>query len=209
VGFSPFAIDQYDDPSNITNAYALLRQMHNYISNNANKSLSAQRSTLNHWGLLFDQEDKERIITDGDHVLTCRHNFTLPWDPRATDGTTWPEGGAYILKIAPMENLIAGQGIVVEFKTKSEKEQEVKRQLGEDGFVEGNTQGGNSNAPAMETQRFRGKRLGIGYVDQVSIGDDGTMKFLRRDNGDQDHQGRHARIGVGEWKILHVKLYEY
>jgi hypothetical protein len=209
VGFSPFAIDQYDDPSNITNAYALLRQMHNYISNNANKSLSAQRSTLNHWGLLFDQEDKERIIEDGNHVLTCRHNFTLPWDPRATDGTTWPEGGAYILKIAPMEYLIAGQGIVVEFKTKSEKEQEVKRQLGEDGFVEGNTQSSNNNAPAMQTQRFRGKRLGIGYVDQVSIGDDGTMKFLRRDNGDQDHQGRHARIGVGEWKILHVKLYEY
>ena len=209
VGFSPFAIDQYADPSNITNAYALLRQMHNYISHNTQSSKSKVQSSKTTWGLLFDQEDKERIITDGDHVLTCRHNFTLPWDPRATDGSTWPEGGAYILKIAPMEYLIAGQGIVVEFKTKSEKEQEVKKQLGEDGFVEGNTSGNDNNATAQQVKRFKGKRLGIGYVDQVSIGEDGTMKYLRRDNGDQDHQGRHARIGVGEWKILHVKLYEY
>ena len=209
VGFSPFAIDQYADPSNITNAYALLRQMHNYVSHNTQSSKSKVQSSKTTWGLLFDQEDKERIITDGDHVLTCRHNFTLPWDPRATDGSTWPEGGAYILKIAPMEYLIAGQGIVIEFKTKSEKEQEVKKQLGEDGFVEGNTSGNDNNTKAQQVKRFRGKRLGIGYVDQVSIGEDGTMKYLRRDNGDQDHQGRHARIGVGEWKILHVKLYEY
>ncbi|MBR3398539.1 MAG: DUF5597 domain-containing protein, partial [Prevotella sp.] len=125
------------------------------------------------------------------------------------DGSTWPEGGAYILKMAPMEYLIAGQGIVIEFQTKSEKEQEVKKQLGEDGFVEGNTSGNDNNAYAQQVKRFMGKRLGIGYVDQVSIGEDGTMKYLRRDNGDQDHQGRHARIGVGEWKILHVKLYEY
>jgi hypothetical protein len=35
------------------------------------------------------------------------------------------------------------------------------------------------------------------------------MQFLRRHNGDQSHQGRHARISVGEWKILHIQLYEY
>ena len=34
-------------------------------------------------------------------------------------------------------------------------------------------------------------------------------RYLRRHNGDQTHQGRHARIGVGEWKVLHIKLYEY
>ena len=202
VGFSPFAIDQYEDPSNITKAYDLLQQMHNYVCHNTQSSKTT-------WGLLFDQEDKERIIEDGDVVLTCRHNFTLPWDPRATDGSTWPEGGGYILKLSETEYLIAGQGIVVEFKTKSEKEQEVKRQLGEDGFVEGQASDGNNDTSSKKKPLFKGKRLGIGYVDQVSINNDGTMKFLRRDNGDQDHQGRHARIGVGEWKILHVKLYEY
>lgn len=215
VGFSPFAIDQYDDPSNVTNAYSLLRQMHYYITNNAQSTKTKVQSSKTNvqyprttWGLLFDQEDKERIIEDGDVVLTCRHNFTLPWDSRATDGSAWPEGGAYILKLSATEYLIAGQGIVVEFKTKSEKEQEVMLQLGEDGFVEGQATGGDGTS-SKETPRFKGKRLGIGHVDQVSISDDGTMKFLRRDNGDQDHQGRHARIGVGEWKILHVKLYEY
>jgi hypothetical protein len=28
-------------------------------------------------------------------------------------------------------------------------------------------------------------------------------------NGDQDHQGRHIRIPVGEWNIQRVKLYQY
>jgi hypothetical protein len=31
----------------------------------------------------------------------------------------------------------------------------------------------------------------------------------RRMNGDQDHQGRHIRIPVGEWGIQRVKLYQY
>jgi hypothetical protein len=31
----------------------------------------------------------------------------------------------------------------------------------------------------------------------------------RRMNGDQDHQGRHVRIPVGEWGIQKVKLYQY
>ncbi len=31
----------------------------------------------------------------------------------------------------------------------------------------------------------------------------------RRMNGDQDHQGRHLRIPVGEWGIQKVKLYRY
>jgi len=35
------------------------------------------------------------------------------------------------------------------------------------------------------------------------------MQFLRRHNGDQSHQGRHARISVGDWKLLHIQLYEY
>lgn len=51
--------------------------------------------------------------------------------------------------------------------------------------------------------------LGIGYVDQVEVDKNGKLQFIRRDNGDQDHQGRHARISCGDNKILHIKLYEY
>lgn len=53
-----------------------------------------------------------------------------------------------------------------------------------------------------------GKNIGIGYIDEVEMRD-GKMIPLRRLNGDQDHQGRHLRIPVGDWSIQHVKLYEY
>ena len=156
------------------------------------------------WGLLLDQEDRETVISDGEVRLTCRHYFTLPWDPRATDGTTWPEGGAVVMKLAEHDYLIAGTGVVVVFQTASEKEQTEQRKLGEDGFAE---QG--QAAAQVRATRFKGKRLGIGYVDEVAIQPDGTLRYLRRENGDQDHQGRHARISVGDYKILHVKLYDY
>ena len=41
------------------------------------------------------------------------------------------------------------------------------------------------------------------------IDKNGKMQYLRRLNGDQDHQGRHVRIACGDWKILHVRLYDY
>ena len=192
LGFSPFAIDQAkpEETETVTRTYDLLRQL---------AGIKYEAS----FGLLFDQEDRERIIQDGDLMLTCRHYFTLPWDARASDGTTWPEGGAIVVRLNRHEYLIAGSGIVVSFATKSEKEQEQQKTLGEDGFAEQGT-GQHSAAPA----RFRGSRIGIGSVDEVSIDADGIHR-LRRHNGDQDHQGRHARIAVGDWKILHVSLYEY
>ena len=136
--------------------------------------------------------------------MTCRHYFTLPWDPRATDGSTWPEGGAMLIRLGKFDYLLAGSGVVIDFKTPTEKQQEQQKTLGEDGFAEA---GGNSSQKA--NKRFSGKRFGLLSIDEVSIADDGTMQYLRRHNGDQTHQGRHARIGVGEWKLLHIKLYEY
>ena len=201
LGFSPFAIDQAPDSETrpITESYRLLQQLKPFLRNGGKT-----------WGLLFDQEDKERTIEDGRLVLTCRHNFTLPWDPRATDGSTWPEGGAVVVRLQPDEYLIAGNGVVVDFKTKTEKQQEEQKRLGEDGFALADTQPSSGSAsPSQRATTFQGKRCGILSVDQVSIQPDGTLQYIRRDNGDQDHQGRHARIGVGEYKILHVKLYLY
>lgn len=120
--------------------------------------------------------------------MTCRHFFTLPWDPRATDGSKWPEGGGLIVKLAKNEYIIAGNGIVVVFQSKTEKAQAEEKK---------------------QATTFKGKRIGIGYVDQVEIDKNGKLQFIRRDNGDQDHQGRHARISCGDNKILHIKLYEY
>ena len=159
-------------------------------------------------GLWFDQNNQERIIIDDDLTLTCRHNFTLPWDARATDGSTWPEGGGIIIKLAKNEYIVAGNGIVVEFAKTSEKQQaSAEKKRGEDGFIlQGNEA---NNAPSMAEKQFEGARCGIGSVDEVKVNSDASLSYVRRLNGDQDHQGRHVRISVGDVKILHVKLYEY
>lgn len=205
VGFCPFAIDQGSvlETNYLAQSYELLSQLKPYLSRQPGKQ------QYKSWGILFDQNDKERIIEDGNMQLVCRHYYTLPWDARATDGSTWPEGGAAIVKLADNEYLIAGNGVVVEFKTKSEKQQEERKQLGEDGFILAGKQSADATSALRQSKRFSGKRCGIGYVDQVSIAEDGTLRFIRRDNGDQDHQGRHARISTDEHRILHVKLYEY
>jgi hypothetical protein len=220
LGFSPFAIDQASpkETESVTKAYGLLKQ----LSNGTREALDSSKKWLNSkmsWGLLFDQEDRERIIDDDDVVMTCRHYFTLPWDPRATDGTAWPEGGAMLIRLGKYDYLLAGSGVVIDFKTPTEKQQEQQKTLGEDGFAEAGAitplgqrtlaTKGTQEHLTPNTHKFNGKRLGLLSVDEVSISDDGTMQYLRRHNGDQTHQGRHARIGVGEWKLLHIKLYEY
>ena len=210
LGFSPFAIDQASpaETESVTRAYALIRQLLT-----PNSQLLTPNST---WGLLFDQQDKERVIDDDGVVMTCRHYFTLPWDPRATDGSTWPEGGAMLLKLGKYDYLLAGSGVVVDFKTRSEKAQEEQRQLGEDGFAEAGTLNPQPSTlhPHPSTlhpqpSTFKGTRLGLLSVDEVTVDETGRLRYLRRHNGDQTHQGRHARIGVGEWKMLHIRLYDY
>ena len=203
LGFSPFAIDQASpkETESVTKAYALLQQLFTL-----NSSLFTFHSSLNtpkSWGLLFDQDDRERIINDDNVVMTCRHYFTLPWDSRATDGTTWPEGGAMLIRLNKYDYLLAGSGVVIDFKTPTEIQQTEQKQLGEDGFAQA---GGDVE---QGVPHFSGKRLGLLSVDEVAFDSAGIMQYLRRHNGDQTHQGRHARIGVGEWKILHIRLYEY
>ena len=206
ISFSPFALDEanYKVRNNLQQSYQLLKQL--------SPILLQQQGKGNNWGLLFDQEDKERIIEDGDLVMTCRHFFTLPWDPRATDGSKWPEGGGLIQKIGKNEYIVAGNGIVVVFQSKTEKQQAEEKKLGEDGFVDNGNNSNNADKnkkEAVNKPLFKGKRIGISYVDQVEVDKDGKLQFIRRDNGDQDHQGRHARISCGDNKILHIKLYEY
>jgi beta-galactosidase GanA len=53
-----------------------------------------------------------------------------------------------------------------------------------------------------------GMVTGIGAIDKVSLVN-GKMVPSARMNGDESHQGRHLRIGVGEWEIQHITLYGY
>ena len=152
-------------------------------------------------GLLFDSEHKERILAHDGVKIICRHYFTLRWDPRATNGSAWPEGGGIVLRLAENEYLIAGSGIVVEFE--KEGENKARKTLGEDGFA---SAGGNQS----QQEQWTGKaRMGIGSADEVQVNADGSFRYLRRFNGDQNHQGRHVRIPVDDFSILHVRLYEY
>lgn len=199
IGISPFAIEDGSDEQGtpFVEGYEKLREMMPLITEWQGQDAM--------WGLLFDQQDKERIIEDGDLTLTCRHNFTLPWDPRATDGSVWPEGGGLIIRLAENEYVVAGNGIVVEFAKTSEKAmRQAVKPLGEDGF----SSSGGSDTENRST-RWKGGRCGIGTVDEVDVLPDGSFRFIRRLNGDQDHQGRHVRISVGDYKVLHVRLYEY
>ncbi len=201
TGFSPFSIEdgRDDDAAPLVRSYALLKELMPLLT-------SYQGTDALH-GLLFDKDNTERVITDGDLTITCRHYFTLPWDSRATDGSTWPEGGGLLLRLAKNEYIVAGSGIVAEFAKTTEKSADGKENaLGEDGFL---LAGNGQDAASGSGGRFAGKRQGIASVEEVSVDDVGKLTRLRSENGDQTHQGRHVRISVGEFKILHVKLYEY
>lgn len=197
LGVSPFSIENGDDSPEAANvkAYACLREMMPLLTSHQGQNYSK--------GLLFDMDNKERIIEDGDFKITCRHFFTLPWDSRATDGSQWPEGGGIILRLAPNEYIVAGSGIVVTFEHKTEVLEQMR--LGEDGFAEKGEEGSSKSKA-----RWRGlRRAGIVSCDEVKVNADGSTSFVRRLNGDEDHQGRHVRIGVDDFKVLRVKLYEY
>ena len=198
IGFSPFSIE--DAPDNgefkLTKGYKTLEELMPIITKYQGKGMMK--------GILFDQENKSQDIEWDGMTLQCKHFFTLPWDPRATDGSTWPEGGGLIIRLNKFEYIVAGSGIVIEFKNPDELKGYVQKKLGEDGFVAA----GSNSVPSAENW-YAQKRIGIGSVDEVSIDENGEMKYLRRLNGDQDHQGRHVRIGVDDFSILHVKLYEY
>ena len=101
ISFSPFALDEADAASaaSVSQAYKLIRQLQPLLIKAQGMGPGAPKGPWGKtWGLLFDQNDREQVITDDDVILTCRHYYTLPWDPRATDGTPWPEGGGLILK---------------------------------------------------------------------------------------------------------------
>lgn len=167
IGISPFSIENASDAPDapLVQSYKKLEELMPLLTKYQGKGAMK--------GLLFDQESKERIIEEDDLTITCRHYFTLPWDARAKDGSTWPEGGGILLRISKNEYVIAGSGIVVEFAKNKEM------------------------------------RCGIGYVDEVKVNADGSFSYIRRMNGDENHQGRHVRLPVGQFSILHVVLYDY
>lgn len=197
IGLSPFSIEDGSDSPQapLVQSYAKLSELMPFITRYQGKGM------MN--GLLFDMDNKERTLVHKDLKLTCRHYFTLPWDIRATDGSIWPEGGGIVIQMSDNEYLIAGSGIVITFEKVGENEVKHGKELGEDGFA-------SASDNVQQVEIWKGDfRVGLGSVDEVNISQDGALIYKRRLNGDQDHQGRHVRIPVGQFSVLHVKLYEY
>lgn len=195
IGISPFSIENGSDSPQSTpvRGYAALRDLMPLLVKYQGKGV------MN--GFYFDNDSTERILRHDGLKITANHYFTLPWDPRATDGSEWMPVGGVIIRLAPDEYIIAGTGIVVKFE--NETESSVKRNLGEDGFL--NAGSDRNAAPSWGG----GMRAGLASVDEVAVNPDGTLRFVRRYNGDETHQGRHVRIGVDDFQVLHVKLYQY
>lgn len=59
--------------------------------------------------------------------------------------------------------------------------------MAEDGFAQ---TGGKGDGVISDKVMWKGARCGIGSVDEVKVNEDGTLSYIRRLNGDQDHQGR-------------------
>lgn len=155
-------------------------------------------------GFYFTPDSTSTTLVNDGLSIRASHYFTLPWDPRATDGTPWPETGGLIIRLAPMDYIVAGSGIVLTFDNADSSTTATSPQLGEDGFLLTGTSATPSDTPASST-----KRIGLASVEEVSVNPDGTLTRIRTLNGDETHQGRHVRIGVDEFKILHVTLYPY
>lgn len=197
IGLCPFAFNSYKSncDSRLAKGNRTLRDLTPLIASHLG------RGTMN--GFYFDADSTGRTLNRDGLRITARHFFTLPWDPRATDGSQWPAAGGLIIRIAPMEYIVAGSGIVITFEP-SDASGQYEKTLGEDGFLAS----GEDRTPET-TDRWRGKRIGLASVEQIEIESDGNRKRVRTLNGDETHQGRHIRIGVDDFEILHVKLYEY
>ncbi len=194
LGVSPFSIENGNVDGKLKKAYATLNALTPILTSH----------TARH-GMLFESASDERTWLEDGVRITARHFFTLPWDSRATDGSKWPAAGAMLIRLAPMEYILAGSGVVMTFQGQDEAaaSSAAQAKLGEDGFA---ATGSKQEAAATWTAT---KRIGIASVDQVEVLPDGSMRRIRRLNGDEDHQGRHARIGVDDFQVLHIKLYQY
>ena len=155
-------------------------------------------------GLYFDSDSTTRTLLRDGLRIKASHYFTLPWDPRATDGSTWPVTGGLIIRTAPMEYIVAGTGIVLTFEPAGTAETSGVK-LGEDGFLNA----GTDRTEAGDAKKWNGRRIGLASVQEVAVNPDGTLRTIRTFNGDETHQGRHVRISTDDNRILRVKLYEY
>lgn len=198
LGISPFSIENGDVnfKNKLASSYSILNEL---------MPLLIKRDSYPEVdGVLFDEESNDYVLTADSTKITFSHFFTLPWDPRATDGSKWPETGGIIIQLSPEEYILAGTGIVAKFEDVSENNSSAK--LGEDGFLLSDS---HRDTDIEKSNNSNVRRIGLASVEEIHINPDGSISRIRTLNGDETHQGRHVRIGVDDNKILHIKTYRY
>lgn len=68
--------------------------------------------------------------------------------------------------------------------------------------------GGSGIVATFKNRKDRNKIVGI-LKNEVGDFDNGKWKVYRHLNGDQTHQGRHIRIGHGDYTLQRLELYNY
>lgn len=101
-GVSPFSIENGNEDGKLRKAYEKLTLLTPLLAKEQNRH-----------GMLFENKDEEKVWNEDGLRITARHFFTLPWDSRATDGSTWPLAGAMLIRIAEYEYILAGSGVVL------------------------------------------------------------------------------------------------
>jgi hypothetical protein len=165
IGFSPFSIENAkpDVAEALSGAYALIREMHPLLDPARGLLEEAPRAAM------VDREKADAILEFEGIKVKIGHQYTLSWNAADAKGN-WPSAACALLRTGPLEFIISGTGVFVEF-----------------------ADGG-------------GRPFALLGVDRGRI-EGGNFIPLQRLNGDETHQGRHARIPAREFWVLRVRLY--
>ena len=131
IGFSSFSIESTSDPENepIGKSYGLIKQLTPIITANQGQNKID--------GVLFDNENRQRIIKFGDYEFTAKHSYTLGYEENSKNDT-WETTGALIVQTAENEFYLAGSGVVITFKNIKNPELKVGILKAEEGKFENN-----------------------------------------------------------------------
>jgi len=114
IGFSPFHIEGTKNAKEepLGKVYDIVHQLTPIIVNHMGQGKIK--------GVLASKSIPETIIRSGKYELSCKHDYTLSWNPGAK-ADDWPLASAIIIQMGEDEFYIAGNGIVITFKNIDDK----------------------------------------------------------------------------------------
>jgi Domain of unknown function (DUF5597) len=133
LGFSPFSIESTKkaEEEPLGKSYAIIRQLADEIDK------AKKRGSLD--GVLLSKNADSVQIQMGDYILTVTHEFTLGWSPKSKDAD-WPLTGGIIIGLSKDEFYVAGTGLVVTFKPKTDGQRAGILKIDEGSFINGKWQ---------------------------------------------------------------------